>query len=74
MVIAEELLKHDSSVIVFDPVGQWSGFFDKNGDKNMLSKFKKFGMGGAKSFSGKIIPITKETMNIDMKHYTDQKG
>ncbi len=69
MVIAEELLRRDQTVIVFDPVGQWSGFFNKDGDKMMLSKFRKFGMSSARSFGGKVIQITKDSMNLDILKY-----
>ncbi|MEK7067264.1 MAG: helicase HerA-like domain-containing protein, partial [Patescibacteria group bacterium] len=44
MLIVEELLKKGASVVVFDPVGQWTGFAKKNTDKAMREKYKKFGM------------------------------
>ena len=75
MVIVEELLKKDGiSVIVFDPVGQWTGFLKENDDKMMLSLYEKFEMDGPRGFYGEILEINKDTINVDILHYVNKKG
>ncbi|MBI4158884.1 Flp pilus assembly complex ATPase component TadA [Candidatus Woesearchaeota archaeon] len=75
MVIVEELLKKkEFSVIVFDPVGQWTGFLKENDDKMMLSLYEKFGMDNPKGFDGEIIEVTESILNIDIVHYVNKRG
>jgi parallel beta-helix repeat protein len=74
MDVVEELLKKDYPVIVFDPVGQWTGFFRKCEDKAMKSKYHKFGLSGPRPFNGRVIEIGEDTMNVDILHYMNAKG
>ncbi|MDP1729555.1 MAG: DUF853 family protein, partial [archaeon] len=74
MVLAEELIKRKSSVVVFDPVGQWTGFSRKNSEKIMTSKFRRFGMSSPRAFPTRIINITKDTMNVDILEYMRRGG
>src|SRR3989344_2697888 len=74
MVIAEELLKRNLPVIVFDPVGQWSGFAKKNADEHMRKRYNKFGLGLPQSFNPRVIEITDATMHVDITHYLFMKG
>ena len=43
-IICEELLKKGVKVIVFDPTAQWSGMLKPNEDRNLTSRYDKFGM------------------------------
>ncbi|PIN92886.1 hypothetical protein COU54_05180 [Candidatus Pacearchaeota archaeon CG10_big_fil_rev_8_21_14_0_10_31_24] len=74
MAIVEELLKKGLSVIVLDPIGQWTGFAKKNQDKVMLKKFKKFNMKNPHSYDPRVIEITDKTMGLDVVHYLGKKG
>jgi parallel beta-helix repeat protein len=74
MDVVEELLKKDYPVIVFDPVGQWTGFFKKCEDKAMKSKYHKFGLSGPRAFNGRVIEIGDDTMNVDILNYMNAKG
>ncbi len=74
MVIAEELLKRSLPVIVFDPIGQWSGFAKKNTDERMRKKYNKFGLGLPQAFNPYVIEITDATMHVDIIHYLFMKG
>lgn len=74
MDVVEELLKKDYPVIVFDPVGQWTGFFRKCEDKAMKSKYHKFGLSGPRAFNGRVIEIGDDTMNVDILHYMNANG
>ena len=74
MVIAEELLKRGVPVLVFDPVGQWSGFAKPNGEERMRKRFKKFGLGVPRAFTPRVIDITEATMNVDVMHYLKLSG
>lgn len=74
MVIVEELLKKGLSVVVFDPVGQWTGFAKKCEDNIMKSKYKKFGISGARAFKTTVFQINQENMNIDILKYVKNRG
>jgi len=74
MLISEELLRRDVPVIVFDPVGQWGGFFEKNSSKEMLSKYRKFGMGSPKAFGGRVIEVGIPEMKMDILPYLNKRG
>jgi len=74
MVVVEELVKRGTNVIVLDPVGQWTGFANKNNDKIMSNKYKKFGISSPKAFPISVIPITKECLNLDISAYMNRKG
>jgi uncharacterized membrane protein len=56
MVLAEEVLLHGKSVIVFDPTAQWTGFLRKCREIDMLKHYKLFGMSekDARAFKGRI--------------------
>jgi len=75
MVIVEELLKKGNyPVVVFDPVGQWTGFLKKNEDKKMKELYKKFGISGTRAFSSRVIEINEKNMNIDIVSYLKKSG
>lgn len=75
MTIVEELLKKGGCpILVFDPVGQWTGFSEKNKDRNMKSLYKKFGISGAKSFNVKIIEINDKNKMPDILYYLKKGG
>jgi len=75
MVIVEELLKKDNvSVIVFDPVGQWTGFLKENDDKMMLSLYEKFEMDEPRGFHGEILEINENSLYVDILYYVNKKG
>jgi len=74
MVITEELLKRGLPVVVFDPIGQWSGFAKKNADEHMRKRYNKFGLGLPQSFNPRVIEITDATMHVDITHYLFMKG
>jgi len=71
MVVAEELLKQNVSVVVFDPTGQWTGFVKPCRDKNLLSRYKEFGLKEeeARPFKGLIYEITDPNFKIDFEKY-----
>ena len=74
MVVVEELLKKGLPVVVFDPVGQWTGFANKNTDSTMKALYKKFKISGAKEFKPTIIEINEKTMSLDIIHYMHKSG
>jgi len=74
MDVVEELLKRGVSVIAFDPVGQWTGFQKKCDDKGMLSRYKKFGMSGARGFDVEIIKIDQLNLDFSILPYMKRKG
>ncbi|MEK6825613.1 MAG: helicase HerA-like domain-containing protein [Nanoarchaeota archaeon] len=74
MIIVEELLKRGLSVVVLDPIGQWTGFVKKNEDKGMKEVYAKFGLNGGQAFATRIIDIDESTMGIDLVHYVTKPG
>ncbi|MEK6928387.1 MAG: helicase HerA-like domain-containing protein, partial [Nanoarchaeota archaeon] len=74
MVIVEELIKKGASVVVFDPIGQWTGFAKKNQDVAMKKLYKKFGLSEARAYNPTIVQIDDKTMNVDIMHYINKKG
>ena len=74
MVVVEELLKKGVGVVVFDPVGQWTGFARKNEDKAMRALYRKFRIGGAAAFRPVIIEINEKTSSLNILHYMNRKG
>jgi hypothetical protein len=74
MDVVEELLKKDVGVVVFDPVGQWSGFAKPNRDERMRRLYAKFKLGLPQAFHPRIVEITDATMHLDVVHYLKQKG
>ncbi len=74
MVIVEELLKKGMPVIIFDPVGQWTGFAKKNKNNKIKSLYRKFSMSGPRAFKSEIIEINDSTLNINIIHYMNKKG
>ncbi|MCD6381450.1 MAG: DUF853 family protein, partial [Candidatus Aenigmarchaeota archaeon] len=71
MAIAEEVLKQDIPVVVFDPTAQWTGFVRPCRDKKMLSFYKKFGLReeDARPFKGMIYEVTDPNVKIDLRKY-----
>jgi len=71
MVCAEELLKRNVPVIVFDPTAQWTGFMRPCKLKAMLSLYPKFGLKptDARGFKTNIILVEDPDMPIDLKKY-----
>jgi len=69
--IAEEVLNKNSSVIVFDPTAQWSGFLRKCEDKTMLNNYFKFKLNTsqATAFKGNIYTITDPKEKINVKEF-----
>jgi hypothetical protein len=75
MVIAEECLKKDIPIIVFDPTAQWTGFIRSCKDQHMLSLYPGFNMRPeeAHAFKGSIIDVTDPNLSVDIEKYT-KKG
>jgi hypothetical protein len=69
MVMAEELLKKDVPVVVFDPTAQWTGFVRQNSDERMLGTYSKFDMKKeeAKSFKGTLIQVKDPFMKFEVE-------
>jgi hypothetical protein len=69
MIIAEEVLKRNIPVIVFDPTAQWTGFMKPCRDKDMLALYPKFGLKpeDARRFPVDIKLITDPEAKIDIK-------
>ncbi len=70
-VVAEELLKRNVPVIVFDPTAQWTGYIRPNKDKQMLALYPKFGMKpeDVKGYKTNVIPVIDPGFIIDLKKY-----
>jgi len=73
MVVAEELLKRNIPVIVFDPTAQWTGFMKPCQDKHMLDLYDKFGLKkeDARGFKTNIIVVKDVNMPIDIRKYME---
>ncbi|MEM1804585.1 MAG: DUF87 domain-containing protein, partial [Nanopusillaceae archaeon] len=71
MVVAEELLKRNIPVIVFDPTAQWTGFIKPNKDPTMQAFYKQFGLKpeDARGFKTNIIVVEDVDMPLDIKKY-----
>ncbi|MBD3155144.1 MAG: DUF87 domain-containing protein, partial [Candidatus Aenigmarchaeota archaeon] len=71
MVCAEELLKRDVPIIVFDPTAQWTGFMKPCSLKPMLDLYPKFGLkpSDARSFKTNIILVDDPDMEINIKDH-----
>jgi len=71
MVVAEELLKRNVPVIVFDPTAQWTGFLRPCKDPHMLKYYPKFGLKpeDARAFKTNIIIVEDPNMEINIKDY-----
>ena len=71
MVVAEELLKRNIPVIVFDPTAQWTGFIKPNKDPTMQTHYAKFGLKpeDARGFKTNIIVVEDPDMPLDIKKY-----
>ncbi len=68
-IFAEEALKRNIPVIVFDPTAQWTGFVRPCRDKNLLKFYSKFGMRleEARPFKGIIVEVTNPNIKIDFR-------
>jgi uncharacterized membrane protein len=71
MVCAEELLKRNVPIIVFDPTAQWTGFMKPCKDKRMFDLYPNFGMKpeDARGFKVNVILVTDPEMDIDIQKY-----
>jgi hypothetical protein len=71
MVIAEECLKKNISVIVFDPTAQWTGFIRSSKDKVMQSLYQKFGIKQeeARGFKGTIVQVKDPFLKVEVEKY-----
>jgi hypothetical protein len=69
MIIAEELLKRNIPVIVFDPTAQWTGFIKPCRDRHMLDLYARFGMKreDARRFPVDIKLITDPDVEVDIQ-------
>jgi len=70
-VLVEEALLHKVPVVIFDPTAQWTGFVRPCKDRNLLDKYKDFGMleDDAKPFKGMIFEVTDPNLRIDFKKF-----
>jgi Helicase HerA, central domain len=70
-VMVEEALLHKVPVVIFDPTAQWTGFVRPCKDRNLLDKYKDFGMveDDAKPFKGMIFEVTDPHLKIDFKKF-----
>lgn len=70
-VLVEEALIKGTSVIVFDPTAQWSGFLRKNQEAKMFTIYPKYGMKktDAKAFNGNVRQILNAREVIDIKKF-----
>jgi hypothetical protein len=68
-VLAEEALKNNIAVVVFDPTAQWTGFLRPQKLPDMLSRYKNYGMkeSEARAFDGNIRMVTDPLMPISVK-------
>ncbi|MCX8179663.1 MAG: DUF87 domain-containing protein, partial [Candidatus Aenigmarchaeota archaeon] len=71
MVTAEELLKRDIPVIVFDPTAQWTGFIRPCKDEEMFKLYPQFGLKreDARGFKTNIIIVKDPNMKLNLKDY-----
>ncbi len=69
--IIEEALLKGTSVIVFDPTVQWTGFLRRCQDKRFLELYPKFGFkkSDARAFDGNIHQIENAREVIEFKKY-----
>ena len=70
-IFAEEALRKNIPVIVFDPTAQWTGFVKACNDENLLKFYSKFGMKReeAKSYKGLIYDVDTPDIDIDFKKF-----
>jgi hypothetical protein len=70
-LIAEEALKQNIPVVVFDPTAQWTGFVKRCQDKSMIDAYPKFGLSPieAKPFKGMIFEVTDPNVYIDFRKF-----
>jgi hypothetical protein len=70
-VVAEELLKRNVPIVVFDPTAQWTGYIRPNKDKQMLALYPKFAMKpeDVRNYKTWIINVTDPNQPIDYKKY-----
>jgi len=69
--IAEEALKHNTAVIVFDPTAQWTGFLRKSENKPMLKLYHKFQMkrNEARAFNGNVHVVENPRQKVSIKKF-----
>ena len=70
-IFVEEALNHKIPVVIFDPTAQWTGFVRPCKDRNLLNKYKEFGMleEDARPYRGMIFEVTDPHTKIDFKKY-----
>ena len=68
-VLAEEALKNNIAVVVFDPTAQWTGFLRPQKQPDMLARFRNYGMKEteARAFDGNIQLVTDPLQPIAVK-------
>lgn len=68
-VLAEEALKNNIAVVVFDPTAQWTGFLRPQKQPDMLGRYKNYSMkeSEARAFDGNIRLVTDPLMPIEVK-------
>jgi hypothetical protein len=71
MIIAEECLKKNIPVIVFDPTAQWTGFIRPSRDKAMQVIYSKFGIKPEESrgFKGTIVQVKDPFLKVEIEKY-----
>ncbi|MEM5799331.1 MAG: DUF87 domain-containing protein [Candidatus Aenigmatarchaeota archaeon] len=75
MVIAEECLMKNISVIVFDPKKSWSGFSESCSDQEMLKCYNNFGLSKAdtKGFKTNLIEVDYKNLNYKINEYIKKR-
>ncbi len=70
-VLAEEALRSNIPVLVFDPTLKWTGFVKENRDLNMLNLYPLFDMkkDSVQSFNGNIYTIEDPMWKIDLEKH-----
>lgn len=71
MVLAEELLKRNIPVVVFDPTAQWTGFIRPNNDPRMKKLYPKYGFKNedSRSFKGTILQVKDPYMKVEVDKF-----
>ena len=77
--VAEEALLNNIPVLVLDPTGQWTGFFEPCTDPNLLGKYNEFNIAAPRAFSGRIYTPDSDVglplnANLLAKPSTNQEG
>ncbi len=71
-LLVEEALIKGIPVVIFDPTAQWTGMVRPCKDKNILDRYKDFGLDpdrDPKQFRGFILKMVDPSVRIDIKKY-----